>query len=107
MSERADFLNSGWDWLTPEGQAEDPDREKREQQSQVYADMVAAFDTPHGMRVLGHLANFVYLSPGFDPALGYETGVAQGFAREGQRALVAYIYQCLERGRKERSDVNR
>lgn len=102
--EARSFLNSGWDFLTPEGQLEieklnDVERGERDQLDHAF---LACFEGGAGLTVLKHLCQFIWESPAFDWSLPADQAAAQGFAREGQRALINYIYACMERARKER-----
>lgn len=63
--------------------------------------MLAAFRTKAGKVVLAWLRNAA-VAPGFDPDLGYENGVAAGFAREGQTMLVREITMRMKRATESR-----
>ena len=55
-----------------------------------------AFSTPNGRRAFAYLRT-VAMQPGFDPAMGYEQAVANGFAREGQKAMVEHVEMRMNR----------
>ena len=84
-----------WDEETPE---------EKESRLRLHADEIAemdsvlrkAFGTPNGRRALAYL-NSVASQPGFDPGMGYKQAIANGFAREGQKALVQHIEMRINR----------
>jgi len=58
------------------------------------------FNTPSGAIVMAHLEE-VIRQPAFDASLGLFNGIAQGFSREGQVALVTYLKNRAERARNQ------
>lgn len=96
------LLDGSWGWLTPEGADEEEDRtaEKAEEALELARKFFRTFGTVDGREVLAYLKDFAYNSPGFNPELGMDMGVAMGFAREGQRAMVKFIELMCERVEK-------
>lgn len=100
------LLDGSWDWLTPEGAQEAQDRtaEQAEEALELARKFYRTFGTIDGREVLAYLKDFAYNSPGFNPELGMDMGVAMGFAREGQRAMVRFIELMVERVDKADSE---
>jgi hypothetical protein len=58
------------------------------------------FGTPAGRKVLAYLHQ-VRLAACFNAELGWENGIAYGFAREGQNTLINEIDMRIDAGQKE------
>jgi len=63
--------------------------------------ILACFRSRHGKKVLAHM-EAISQQPSFDANLGLFNGIANGFAREGQVALVGYLKKRMERAEKAR-----
>lgn len=78
-----------------------PTQEAAEQAAQGQYELDAAyarcFSTPDGQRVLQHLYSTTILQPTFNPSMPMLNGVFNGFAREGQNALVSQIVGRIRR----------
>jgi len=59
----------------------------------------SCFTSRAGKKALTHLKDVANQS-GFDASLGLLNGIAQGFSREGQLALIAYIEGRMARAEK-------
>lgn len=64
---------------------------------------LAAFGSRAGRVVLDDLVRRTMGAPSFSAGLGLLEGIAHGFAREGQNALIAEIIRRIERA-KERKE---
>ena len=91
----------GWEWF------EQTNREleaQREQAKQTADDLTIAyaqcFDTPAGQVVLGDLRRFLSRVAAWDPNGDFYRAAAQGFYREGQNSMVAYIDAMSQRGKR-------
>ena len=56
----------------------------------------ACFNSRAGRKVLAHMRE-ISSQPGFDAGMGLFNGIANGFAREGQTALVQYLEKRMHR----------
>lgn len=84
-----------WGVETPEEKAERL-RLNADEVAEMDEVLKKAFTTPNGRRALAYLRSVAML-PGFDPGLGYKQAVANGFAREGQKALIQHIDMRINR----------
>lgn len=94
-------IPSGWGWF------EETNKEveaQREQAKQKVEDLLiayrACFETPAGEVVMQDLRRFLLRVKTWDPSGDFYRAAAQGFHREGQNSMVAYIEQMVERGKK-------
>lgn len=62
-------------------------------------DIRACFNSRSGRRVLKHLEE-ISSQPSFDANLGLFNGIANGFAREGQVALIQYLKMRMLRAER-------
>jgi len=108
-----DFREGFWDGLLPPEFRATPgeSEERRDEQEEAARDLFETFSTPAGRRTLERARQQIAREPGFDPSLGLLNGIAAGFAREGQRALVerwAKIVETYEdRQKKQRKPKGR
>jgi len=63
----------------------------------------ACFNTRAGRKVLSYMRD-ISLQPGFDANMGLLNGIANGFAREGQTALIQHLESRIKRA-EERPHV--
>lgn len=98
--------------LTPEQQ--EAHSKIAENQWEIAKAFHRTFTSPHGKIVLQHLREMCIESSTWRASLGLLNGIANGFAREGQNALVRYmedqIKAAVQRGeqlKKEAEDANR
>ncbi|MCH9730683.1 MAG: hypothetical protein K0U84_13590 [Actinomycetia bacterium] len=70
--------------------------ETNREREQLRMSFIACFSSPAGKRVLEDLKNWALTQEGFDHNRGFHDGAAQGFYREGQRRVVAYIMKMSE-----------
>lgn len=86
----------------PEGM-DNVSNEMVEQMQVLDQQILTCFSTRAGKKVMQHLKDLAG-QPGFDAGLGLFNGIANGFAREGQVALVQYLQKRMiraERGKYE------
>lgn len=97
MSEEQSVEPQGWDWHEKtQAQMEEIRQAKAESAEETKMAFEACFSTPAGQVVLDYLRDWALQADGFDPALGFYNGAANGFYREGQNRLIAFLFKMAE-----------
>lgn len=92
----------GWDWHEVQlEQMEKIRAQKQEDHEETKLAFEACFNCPAGEVVLDYLKDWALKTEGFDPALGFYNGAANGFYREGQNRLIAFILKMAQPVRRE------
>lgn len=95
----------GWDWHeNQKEQMEKLRREKAESVEETKLAFEACFNSPSGAVVLDYLKDWALKTEGFDPALGFYNGAANGFYREGQNRLIAFIHQMAKPAKRQEQE---
>jgi len=95
-----------WNWFDEAeeqvAQSNQANGELNQQELQLI--FAKTFNTDDGQIVLRNLMKFLTEVKGFDPALGFHDGAAQGFYMEGMRDMVAYVNRMVERGNNPKGE---
>ena len=102
------LIGSGWFWDSPEGEKLKAEMSADQQAKidEAAQDVLDAFTTPAGRRVWERLWREVVMNPSFTDAQGLLQGIATGFAREGQRALIMTLHRQMEHAQNVRLGGN-
>jgi len=81
----------GWAWFDEAKAAVEKERQRKgEAREATKLAFEACFSSPAGQVVLDYMKDWIEMADGFDPALGFYNGAAQGFYREGMRRLFKF-----------------
>lgn len=91
----------GWAWFEQTNRELEAQREQAKQTAdELTIAYAACFQTPAGQVVLADLRRFLARVAAWDPNGDFYRAAAQGFYREGQNSMVAYIDAMTERGKR-------